>query len=73
MDSGEVLGLNRSDRTWQCGEAVESPEKQIRYLSQEEVWEEEQDGVRREGDEFCEGQEGVSRTELDILVGTLRG
>lgn len=31
------MGTNRSDRTWQCGaNEVESPGKQVCYLSQEE-------------------------------------
>lgn len=66
MDSGEVLEINRSARTWQY-EEVESPGK-LRFgtfhwwkcgrISR----------MGREDDEFCEGQEGVSRTEVDILV-----
>lgn len=60
MDSGEVLEINRSARTWQY-EEVESPGK-LRWkcgrISR----------MGREDDEFCEGQEGVSRTEVDILV-----
>lgn len=66
MDSGEVLEINRSARTW-LYEEVESPGK-LRFGTFHRWKCGRISRMGREDDEFCEGQEGVSRTEVDILV-----
>lgn len=65
MDS-EVLEINRSARTWQY-EEVESPGK-LRFGTFHRWKCGRISRIGCEDDEFCEGQEGVSRTEVDILV-----
>lgn len=65
MDS-EVLEINRSARTWQY-EEVESPGK-LRFGTFHRWKCGRISRMGHEDDEFCEGQEGVSRTEVDILV-----
>lgn len=66
MDSGEVLEINRSARTWQY-EEVESPGK-LKFGTFHRWKCGRISRMGREDHEFCEGQEGVSRTEVDILV-----